>query len=91
MQLLLPQFLSLRGSDLASLLTEFPALLITPTSIPMESPKSLQAAFIFSVSSPAVGSMISGAETLLVLVWCQVVVLISLSPFKSVLNIFGNL
>ena len=77
MQLLLPQFLPLRGSDLASLRTEFPALSITLTSIPMESQKSLQAAFIFSVRSPAVRSMIKGAEILSALVWCQVVAFLS--------------
>ena len=85
MQLLLPQFLFLRGSDLASLLTEFPALSMTLTSIPMESPKSLQAAFIFSVSSPAVGSIINGAETLLAPVWCQVVAFLSFSSLGAAL------
>ena len=83
MQSPLPQFLFLKGSDLASLLTEFPALSITRTSIPMEIPKSLQAAFIFSVSSPAVGSMIKGAETLSALVWCQVVAFLSFSSLRA--------
>ena len=85
MQSPLPQLLFLKGSDLASLLTEFPALSMTLTSIPMEIPKSLQAAFIFSVSSPAVGSIINGAETLLAPVWCQVVAFLSFSSLGAAL------
>ena len=68
---------------MASLLTEFPALSTTRTSIPMESPKSLQAAFIFSVSSPAMWLMIRGAETVPALVWCQVVAFFSFSSLRA--------
>ena len=83
MQLPLPQFLLLKGSDLASLLTEFPALSITFTSMPIEIPNSLQAVFIFSVSSPAEGSMIRGAETLSAVDLCHLVAFLSFSSLRA--------